>query len=354
MKILHVNHCLSMGGAEVMLLDLAYEQQKLGHHVTICSMHGAGVLDEEARQLNLRLIHLNSSSSMAAQFGAIRNLFKSEDFDIVHMHWGVWLPVAMASRLSRIPCIYTNHSNHSRRTFLLHRLAAKLTTKIVVLTSNPENYMQFWVGVPMSKVEVIPNGVDVLKFSNANPTKIDGIPEDAAVVGMVARMAPPKDYRTFIHSAKLVQNKFPHVHFVAIGDGPERRQNEDLVKLTGVSAFHFLGTRSDVYSLLRRMKINVLSTRDEGFGITLIESMASGCAVVASDIPPVRFVLDNGKCGRLVPPGDVAALAQSIITLLEDDSLRTRLVSAGKERVKEFSSQRMTERYINLYAKLVA
>lgn len=222
-----------------------------------------------------------------------------------------------------------------------------------MLTKDRDNYIQSWVGVKKTKIEVILNGININKFSNASPSKIENIPEHATVIGMVARMCPPKDYITFIKATKLIQFEDPDVHFIAVGDGRDRPSYEDLVKQLGVTNFHFLGSRSDVPSLLRRMKINVLATRNEGLPITLLESMASGCAVVASDIPPVRFVLGNGNSGLLVPVGDSSALAQAIKALLADDSLRNSIVSKGIERVHEFSSQKMAQQYINLYSRLI-
>jgi glycosyltransferase involved in cell wall biosynthesis len=120
------------------------------------------------------------------------------------MHWGVWLPAAFASRLSGIPSIYSYHGIHSRRAFLQRRFAAKLTTKVVMLTHECDNYMQSWGPIPKMKIEVIPNGIDVHKFSTAGPTEIGNISKHATVIGMISRMCPPKDVQTFIQAAKLI------------------------------------------------------------------------------------------------------------------------------------------------------
>jgi glycosyltransferase involved in cell wall biosynthesis len=120
----------------------------------------------------------------------------------------------------------------------------------------------------------------------------------------------------------------------------------------GLQNFHFLGPRLDVPQILRRMAISVLATKNEGLSITLLEGMTSGCACIASDIPANRFVLDDGRCGLLVPNQDPAALAEAIERLLTDPELRAGLQEKAKERAAFFTSRRMAERYIELYRTL--
>lgn len=352
MRILHVNHTLDLGGTEVMMLDLAREQKKLGHDVTICSMYGVGLLDGKAAEYGLPVVHLNSHGNLLQKVKALAAYLDQHPQDIVHSHWGVWLPTALAGFLKRVPRVHTHHANQRRRLFIEHRFASFFTTKVVVLTPEVDDYIKKWVAVPRRKIAVISNGIDLSRVQGADRVELEGIPPEATVVGMVARLSPPKDYPIFMSAAKLVLERFPDVHFIAVGDGPKRSQFEAQAAQLGLKNFHFLGGRFDVANVLQRMTIKVLATKNEGLPITLLEAMASGCACIATDIPANRFTLDNGNSGLLVPGQDPSALAAAIERLLTDLPLRQRLKENAIQRAQYFTSDRMAKDYVNLYSDL--
>ena len=312
MRILHVNHTLDLGGTEIMLLDLASGQKRLGHSVAICSMYGPGLLDGKAAEYGIPVVHLNSPNKLTTKVRNLSAYLRDHPQDIVHSHWGVWLPTALAGFLRRTPRVHTHHANQRRRLFLEHRAASLFTTKVVVLTPEVDDYIRKWVSVPKRKIAVIPNGIDRSRFADVPEIELEGIPAAATVVGMVARLSPPKDYSTFMRAAKLVLLRFPDVQFVAVGDGPQRAQLEAERAQMELRNFHFLGNRLDVLSVFKRMTINVLATKNEGLSITLLEAMASGCACIASDIPANRFALDGGNAGLLVPGLNPEAMAAAI------------------------------------------
>jgi glycosyltransferase involved in cell wall biosynthesis len=348
-----VNHTLDLGGTEIMLLDLANGQKRLGHNVTICSMYGPGLLDEKAREYGLTVVHLNSPNKLTSKVKLLTAYLDKHSQDIVHSHWGVWLPTAISGFLKRTPRVHTHHANQRRRLFVEHRAASIFTTKVVVLTPEVDDYIRQWVHVPKRKIAVIPNGIDLTRISGVRRVELDGIALESTVVGMVARLSPPKDYSTLMRAAKIVLNRFPDVHFVAVGDGPQRARFEAEKAQLDISNFHFLGNRLDVPSIMRRMTINVLATKNEGLSITLLEAMASGCACIASDIPANRFTLDDGSAGLLVPGQNPEELAAAIERLLVDAEQREKFHQRALERAQYFSAERMASDYINLYAQLV-
>ena len=352
MRILHVNHTLDLGGTEVMMLDLAREQKRLGESVTICSMYGPGLLDGKAAEYGLPVVHLNSASSLSAKVRSLTAYLSQYPQDIVHSHWGVWLPTAIAGFLKRVPRVHTHHSNQQRRLFLEHRVASFFTNKVVVLTPQVDDYIKKWVAVPKRKIVVIPNGIDFSRIEGAAQVDLESIPHGATVVGMVARLSPPKDYPTFISAAKLVLDRFPDVHFIAVGEGRMRPQFEAQVAQLGLKNFHFLGGRLDVPEVLQRMTIKVLATKNEGLPITLLEALASGCACIASDIPANRFTLDDGNSGLLVAGQDPPALAAAIERLLVDPDLRRRLKESASHRSQYFTAHRMAKDYVALCRNL--
>ena len=144
------------------------------------------------------------------------------------------------------------------------------------------------------------------------------------VVGMVARLDPIKDQATLIRAFAEIAKRHPQAELWLIGDGARAFELCDLATAEGVAdRVVFWGPRGDVPELLGQMDVFAFSTsRDEGFGIALIEAMAAGLPVVASDVPACHEVLGAGRAGILVPPGDHARLAQAICALLSSPQQR--------------------------------
>jgi glycosyltransferase involved in cell wall biosynthesis len=353
MRILHVNHFLDMGGSEGVMLALAREQKRLGHDVTICSMFGHGPLDARAAEYGIPVVHLHSPNRRMAKVRALHTYLGTQRYQVLHSHWGVWLATALAGFLRRIPRIHTNHSNQPRRWFLEHRVASFFTDRVVILTPYVEPYIARWVAVPKRKLTVIPNGIEMRRFETSTPVEIEGIPADARVIGMVARLSPPKDYATFLRAARIVTETRPDVHFVSVGNGQQREHYERLGVELGLATMHFLGGRPDVPALLKRMTMSVLCTRHEGHPLSLVEAMASGVPVIATDIPAVRFTLDEGRAGLLVASEDPEALAAAMCRLLDDARLREQLHSEGAAYAQRFTVEKMTQSYLDLYAQVI-
>ena len=353
MRIVHITHRLDLGGVETMLMDLVREQSNLGHKVTICILRGGGLLDLRAQELGIRLVHLNAPQGLWARVRLLTKFLQDDRFDIAHSHWGVWLPTAIAARLSGTCCVHTHHSNQRRIYAPQHRIAVKFTHRVVILTPQVDDYIKRWVGVPRRKLAVIPNGINPSRVLRVSRVEIEGIPSDSPVIGMIARLSPPKDYSTFLRAAKIVLQKFPHVHFAAVGGGQMQKLLEDERSKMGLTNFHFLGHRLDAVSILHRFTVNVLSTRNEGLSITLLEAAFAGRASIASDIPGNRFLFEDGRAGILFPVGDARALAEAIERLLSDESLRKYYEECARTRAREFTSERMARNYLALYTTLL-
>jgi glycosyltransferase involved in cell wall biosynthesis len=337
-----------------MLIELAAAQMRLGHEVTIATVSPKAPLDDWARSQGIEVVNLGCGGTFRGRFQAIDQILKTRHFDVVHEHWEMWFVGALVAMRNRTPFVHTHHGSPGRRYFLQHRLACLFTGNVVLLTPAADEYILKWVSPPRRKTVVIPNGIQLDRVDGATRIEVDGIPIDAPVVGMAARIKPPKDYGTLIQAAKLVNARRPEVHFIAVGDGPQREMYENLVKSIGVANFHFLGDRNDTPALLRRMNVNVLASHAEGLSTSLLEAMASGCICVASDIPSNRYLLDEERAGLLFPDGNPEALANAIERLLSDQALADRLRARALEWVKNFNSNRMAEDYIKLYTTLIS
>ena len=205
--------------------------------------------------------------------------------------------------------------------------------------------------VPRELVRVIHNGIEPGESPAPAPW---GAVTPRAIT--VARLDPVKDQQTLLRAARTVADRIPDVRIEIVGDGPERGALERLSReLQLQECLRFLGYREDVPSLLRRPQIFILSSISEGISLGLLEAMAAGLPVVATDVGGNREVVVDEVTGLLVPPRSPAALADAVLSLLLDPGRARALGIAGRARLeREFDLGRTVSRYGSLYSELLA
>jgi glycosyltransferase involved in cell wall biosynthesis len=205
--------------------------------------------------------------------------------------------------------------------------------------------------LPRRRLRVIPNCCDVSDIAErAEEARRNRQNDSLCRILMVSRIGRAKDHSTLLEAVQLLKARGRPVELILAGDGGLRKEKEALMLSLGLSgSVSFLGTRTDVAELMGASDIFVLATFDEGLPIVLLEAMAAGIPVVATDIPPCREVLDGGRCGILVPPRNPAALARTIENLLQDRHQCDKLVRVARQRVCDhYDLQLMVERYAQL------
>ena len=208
------------------------------------------------------------------------------------------------------------------------------------------------LGLTPEEASVVYNGANLDRFDEARRRLLTSRkPSPVLTVGMVATLEDHKDQDTLIRAAAELEQRGFQLRVRLIGDGSRRAQLEALVEELGAPV-EFLGSRADIPDRIAELDVFVFSTTDrEGLGIALIEAMAAGVPVIASDVPACREVLDGGKCGLLVPAKNSSALADAIQTLGADLGTGSQLAEAARGRaLREFSSQAMADGYLDVLA----
>ncbi len=245
----------------------------------------------------------------------------------------------------------------------IDRRLARCTSRIAV---NSPSVQAFYVrrGLPAEKFRVIPNGVEPPEPTTAAREAVLselGLPGDCHVVGVVGRLWPQKRIKDAIWAADLLKVVRDDVHLLVVGDGPERdrlRRFRDQVEIR--DKVHFLGHRDDVPRLMPHFDLLWSTSAYEGQSNTILEAMALGVPVVATDVAGTRDLIVDGQSGclvdhRLDTPRRRAALARHTQILLEDPERARRLGEAGRRRaLEEFSVEKMVERYVNLYREVLS
>lgn len=238
------------------------------------------------------------------------------------------------------------------------RWLARRTDRIVCNTPAIRDFYAAH-GVPAEKFTYIPNAVPLAKdppYEREAFLREVGVPPDSIVLGVVARLWPQKRLQDVIWAMDLLRETYgDKFHLLIAGDGPLRNDLARYAEQTAVPHLvHFLGVRHDVPRFLPLLDALWLSSEYEGQPNAVLEAMAAGIPVVATDLPGVRELVVPDETGWIVPVGDRAGFARSAQRLMEDRTLGPKLGAAGRAKVEqEFRVETMVARYDALYQQLL-
>jgi glycosyltransferase involved in cell wall biosynthesis len=213
--------------------------------------------------------------------------------------------------------------------------------------------------VPREKIVVIQNAVGAEAFIEPSAElrrEMAGWFARPArwIIGAAGRFSPEKGFAVFIEAAALVTRQRPEAGFVLFGDGPMRPDLERLIAQRGLlEVFALAGFRTDVARFLPNLDLAVISSHTEGLPVILLETGAAGVPTVATAVGGIPEVLVDGQNGYLVPAGAAPALAQRIITLLDNERLRQAMGQAARDRIRsDFSFTATSRQYHELFKRL--
>jgi len=264
------------------------------------------------------------------------------------------------AQLSKVPIIVASErcADHWKgfAELLLDRWLAPRTDAIVVNSRAVQAFYES-KGIAPAKLVLIPNGIDPKPAPDAVRANIlseISLPADARVLGFVGRLWPQKRVRDAIWATEVLRNVMPNLHLVIVGDGPDREALEDYARKAVLGdRVWFLGNRDDVPRLFGAIDVLLLPSEFEGMSNAVMEAMAAGLPVVATNIPGNDELVVDGETGYLVPVGDVKTACMCLNRLLEDGVMRDQFGRAGRERIERlFSLEKMVDAHVKLYQEL--
>lgn len=333
------------GGVQAHVLQLAEVLRAGGHHVSVLAPSSPHVTLPDYVVSGGKAVPIPYNGSVARlRFGPathrkVKKWLLDGDFDVLHLHEPNAPSLSMlALMIAEGPIVATFHTSTTKSLTLsvFQGILRPWHEKIVGRIAVSDLARRWQMEALGSDAVEIPNGVPVPEFATA--PMLDGYPRGGRSVLFLGRFDEPrKGMGVLLGALPRLIKAFPDIEVMVVGRGDEQA----LAEQAGKHAQHlrFLGAADDAVkaSALRSADVYCApNTGGESFGIVLVEAMAAGTAVVASDLDAFRRVLDNGSAGRLVPVDDSDALADSLIELLGDDETRRRYVATATEAVQRY------------------
>ena len=386
--IAHVVTCLQIGGLERVLVNLVRGFRGRDCRQLVVCLEEGGSFVGEVEALGARVIVLGKQPGMSWKtIRQMAKLFRQGGVEIVHTHnprphfHGV-----VAGVLAAVPVrVHTKHGRnypHMKKRVLLNRALSWFTDAIVPVSDNagavalniekvnPRKIRRIWNGVDVGLYKPVESRESRVESQNPQPLTLNPRPLS---IGTVARLSPEKDQQTMLSAFKLVLEQWPRSgakseasglksavsalpRLVFVGDGPCMEELRNEANRLGLDRHvDFLGARNDVSALLPSMDVFTLSSLSEGISMTILEAMACGVPIVASDVGGNREIVQPPQCGLIVPARDPQALAAAYLELLRDPARCAQMAAAGRQRVVDhFSLEAMVRQYSALYDELLA
>ena len=367
--VLFLQTSLRIGGAEMVWAKLIERLDRRRFRPVLCCLYAPGVLGERLREAGIPVYHHLAAHRWALGVipGLVR-LLRQEHVELIYMvnqpitqFWGT-----LCGRLARVPRLMsaihsTGKISRVRRRLLINRLTFRFVDRVTALSQTHRAYLIKQERIDPAKIELVPNGIDVDRFAKAQASarlrEQLGLADGWPVVGIVAMLRPEKAHDVFLQAAARVLTQVPTARFLIVGDGPERPRLEALAKALGIADHvNFLGARGDVPDCLSLFDVAVLSSRPvvETLSVSVLEYMAAGKPVVATRVGSLPDLVEEGRSGFLVEPGDATAIAERILQLLRDPALAERMGKAGQERVRRhYTVEQMVQQYEALFERLL-
>jgi sugar transferase (PEP-CTERM/EpsH1 system associated) len=349
LRAVHVSFSLNVGGMEKLLTEFARHLDREAFDQHFVSLERGGQVADELESAGQKVSSLDKRPGLRpATLVRLAKLLRRLQPDIVHTHnTAAFFYAVPAARLARVPAVV--HTRHGQRNLATKRQnrAFRFLSRFVdcmVCVSEDGRRLSIKEGIDPRKTRTIWNGIDLARFSYSGPT-----PNGPAII--VARLVPEKDVETLVRATAIVAQERPDFRLNIVGDGACKPSLEELAAQLGLSdCIRFLGEMHSIAELLARASVFILPSLTEGISLTLLEAMATGVPVVATNVGGNPEVVVDGETGLLVQPGSPALLANAMARVLSEPELARQMGVAGRRRVEEhFDVCRMLREYEALY-----
>lgn len=368
MKILHIISSFGAGGAENYAKNLLFGLKRIGFELCLYGLDPAPVsnvacvgfqrrfiAELEASGIGWGLIGTKARRNPMWAIQKFRTVVHAENPDLIHTHLtyaAIYTCLATRSK----PIVFTHHNTPVRNPTVHKLFLGRRLSRYIAISESSRSALLDEAKIRLDQVTTIFNGVDLSVFHANGPIRQT---PDAVSLIAVGSMTVQKNYPLMLTAmARLIETcrreSITPPILKIVGDGPERSRLHNLNRELGLSSHvEFLGLRSDVPQLLLEADLYCMSSSWEGLSIALIEALAAGLPIVATDVGGNREIVEDGVCGFLSKPGDTEDLAAKLWRLVGNSELRALFARQTKARAERFSIERSVNEHAAVYRDLV-
>lgn len=348
MKILHVLTSARAEGTPKLVLDWLSVDE---HEQAVLFLTDKGELIEEFKLL--AKIYTNKDFEPSLKSGLkitalVNNVCSEVQPDLViawptgHSQWIHW-----GAHKAGVKKKITHIGNPPGASFFGRYIASALTFWMSYLFKVKFIACSQYVKNETNKIGLVPQSIYSV-YNSYSLNAFQSEMEKENTICMIGYMEPVRDHLSLLKAWQILSDQLLDYELRLIGDGSLKQKLEEYVQLNKIDRVVFLGRKESVKIELEKAKIYVLSTLKEGFGITLLEALGSGCRVVSTNLPATNEVLENGKWGELVEAENPKALAEAILSAHLANSLTSTEVEERKMYLKQFSVENMCHQYLGI------
>jgi glycosyltransferase involved in cell wall biosynthesis len=360
-KLVQVTHDLALGGLQRVIVNICRTIDREKFDISVLCLRELGCFTEEVKALGIPVTHIpQKNGTDYLSFLKVADYFRTIKPDVIHTHnTQPFMDGTIAALLTGVKRII--HTDHARsfpdkwRYMAIEWFMSQFAYKVVGVSDHTSQNLMKYEKISPKKIVTIPNGIDPTPFDitidEKKKRKELGLPENGPVLGVAVRLSEQKGLTFLLKAMPEIINKFPNVSLLIAGDGPLKETLIEETKQLGVEKnVYFLGMRHDTAELLKLFDLYVLPSLWEGLPMIILEAMAAGCPIVATDVGGVGTAVRDGINGMLIQSSEINTLGKTITDLLNDKAMCTSF--SVKTRAifdKEFSAKYMTQMYQQLY-----